>query len=441
MGSVAPPLLCPTLIGRESQLEALASALDAAAAGRGRVVLFSGEAGIGKTALLRRFADLARAQRTRVAIGECLESDARMPLGPFAGVLESLERQRLLRAGSTRPEAEIGVIDGAARERLHRSFRALFTGLSKTTALVVAIEDLHWGDETSLELFLHLARTLREERVLLVGTYRRDELDRGHPLRRVLAELTRARLSDEIAIPPLDSPQTAEFLRESFRGGDPTPAFRRMIEERCEGNPFFIEEVLKALQQRGDLVYDNGRWRPTKDDPALAIPDSIRDAVRTRLDRLPSAALRTLQVAAVIGQSFELELLCRVREIDDEHLVEDLRAAVDAQLVAPGDPEPGLMAFRHALTRECVVFELLSSSAGSSTPRSVWRSSERRTRPNGSRSLPITLMGQASATVHTAITSLRGGRRCSRQLSRERRGTSSAPSSSSCRRPTLASFT
>src|SRR5438552_2732876 len=118
MGSVAPPLLCPTVIGRESELDSLVATLDAAAAGHGRVVLLSGEAGIGKTALLRRFAEVARARRARVVVGECSESGPRSPLGAFASVLDSLDRQRLLRAGSARPQAEIGAIDEAARERL-----------------------------------------------------------------------------------------------------------------------------------------------------------------------------------------------------------------------------------------------------------------------------------------------------------------------------------
>lgn len=360
MGSVAPPLLCPTLIGRESQLDALGSALDAASAGRGRVVLLSGEAGIGKTALLRRFAELARARRARVAIGECLESDAGTPLGPFAGVLDSLERQRLLRAGSTRPEAQIGTIDAAARERLRRSFRVLMAGLTKANALVIAIEDLHWADETSLELFLHLARVLRDERVLLIGTYRGDELPHRHALPPMLAELNRARLSEELVLHRLDSAQTAAFLRETFRGGlDPAPSFRQSIERRCEGNPFFIEEVLKGLHQRGALDYDEGRWSHTQETPVPPIPDSIRGALRSRLDRLPTEALRTLRVAALIGQSFELALLRRVREIDDERLVADVRAAMEAQLVTASDLDPGICVFRHALTRETVLADLL----------------------------------------------------------------------------------
>jgi DNA-binding CsgD family transcriptional regulator/tetratricopeptide (TPR) repeat protein len=359
MGSVAPSLLCPALIGRETQLEALAAALDAAAAGDGRTVLVSGEAGIGKTALLRRFTHVARARGALVAIGESVESEARPALGPFLAMLDSLERQRLIRTRRRRHE-EVGAIDVAARERLYRSFRLEFAELSRANVLVIAVEDLHWADEGSLELFPYLARAFREERLLLVGTYRSDQLPPQHPLRAVLAELTRARLSEELIIPRLNSAQTTVFLRETLRAGvDSAPAFRESIEERCEGNPFFIEEVLKALAQRGALKYDDGGWRYAADSPVLAVPDSIRDALRSRLDRLPQDALRTLQVAAVIGQSFELQLVRRIREIDDERLVTDVRAAIEAQLVTPSDREPANCEFRHALTREAVLAELL----------------------------------------------------------------------------------
>ncbi len=355
---VPPPLLCPTLIGRGMELDALAAALEATTRGRGRTVLVAGEAGIGKSALVHRFADVVHARGARVALGECVEIEARRPLGPFIQILDSLDRQGLLRGARTRPDAGAGPVDDSSRSRLYRSFAALFAQLGRVAPFVAVVEDLHWADAATLELALYLARAVREEPVLLVVTYRSDELHRRHPLRPVLAELVRARLSDEIVLPRLERAHVAAFLRETLRSDEPSPAFRDAIDERCEGNPFFIEEVLKALQQQGELVYDGEGWRPPVAVASATIPETVHDAVRSRLDSLAPEAQRILRVAAVIGQIFDVELLQGVSGAEEDDLVEALRAAIDAQLLGPetaGSP----FGFRHALTRESVLSELL----------------------------------------------------------------------------------
>ncbi len=249
----------------------------------------------------------------------------------------------------------------AERYRVHAAFARLIADLAQHGAAVVAVEDLHWADEATLELFPYLARKLRNYPVLLLGTYRSDELHRRHPLNHLLAELARGRLAQELHLHRLTLQETGAVIRAALGlERPPTPEFRAAMQERCEGNPFFIEEVLRALVERGDLSYRDGAWRRTKDVLALAIPVSILDAVQQRLQRLSPDGQRVMQLAAGIGPRFGFELLRRVAGLSERALLEALRAGVDAQLIGEETANwEEHYVFRHALTREGVAAELL----------------------------------------------------------------------------------
>ncbi|HUG55891.1 MAG TPA: AAA family ATPase, partial [Candidatus Limnocylindrales bacterium] len=360
--AVAPPdrsILCPRVIGRETELAALRTLLDEAVSGRGRTVLVAGEAGVGKSAVLRTFLELASAAGARVLRGECTEVEARKPFGPFidAFIAGSLPLPAELSQGApgAMPVAEV------ERYRVHGAFAQALAELAGNSTVVVAIEDVHWADSATLELLPYLARKLRERRVLLLCTYRDDELHRLHPLRGTLAELKRLRLVTEIRLPRLGPDAVAAMIKETLRlGRAPTTAFREAIHERCEGNPFFIEEVLRTLVERGDLEYRDGSWRRTKEVAELTIPDSVRDAVQQRLATVTPTARRALQVAAVIGQRFAFDLLQRVADIREGELLDALREAMEAQIVVEDESgEEDSYRFRHALTRESVLAELM----------------------------------------------------------------------------------
>ena len=350
-------ILCPVLIGREAELGRLDALLGESLGGRGHTVFLSGEAGVGKTALLQDFGRKARALGARVISGECTEIDARRPFGPFMEIARAANRVAELPVAP--PDAGTAGVD---RYRLHSAFTALLADLARERPIVIVIEDLHWADEASFELFPHLARKLRDMPLLLIGTYRSDELHRRHPLRPVLAELSRTRLAEDIALHRLSEDDVGAFLREAMHLDRlPTSEFLRAMFETCEGNPLFMEEVLRALAERGDLEYRNSSWRRTKDVADIAIPDTLRDAVLERFATLPTEGQNILLHAAVIGRRFDFDLLLRVTNSDEAMLVGGLRAAIDAQLLLevtdPGGPD--LYAFRHALTRESVLHELL----------------------------------------------------------------------------------
>ena len=348
-------ILCPVLIGRETEMGRLAELVRDCVGGRGRTALVSGEAGVGKTAVLRHFAQQARAKGARVFWGECTEIDARRPLGPFIDIARAANRVASL------PTADNATAE-TDRYRLYSAFTTLLGDLARDRPTVVVIEDLHWADEASLELFPHLARKLRDVPLLLVGTYRTDELHRRHPLRPMLTELSRTRVVEDVILPRLSEDDVAAFLREAMRlGRPPTTEFRQAIFNTCEGNPLFMEEVLRALVERGDVEYRDGSWRRTKEVAEIVIPDTLRDAVLDRFRMLSPEAQAVLLRAAVIGSRFDFGILLRVTGAAEAEVVGALRAAIDAQLMLEitSDTRAPSYAFRHALTRESVLFELL----------------------------------------------------------------------------------
>ncbi|MHB8631453.1 MAG: AAA family ATPase, partial [Candidatus Limnocylindria bacterium] len=211
---VTQQVLCPTVIGRDRELGALQDHLLEAIAGRGRTVLLSGEAGLGKSALLRRFVDLARAQNARVLAGECTEIEARRPFGPLidAFVSGDLELPGELSQGGpgALPIAEV------ERYRVHVAFAERLAEAARERPIVLVIEDLHWADEATNELVPYLARKLKDARVLLLVTYRSDELHRLHPLNHVLAELTRGRLAEDVRLKRLTLEEVGEVIKASL---------------------------------------------------------------------------------------------------------------------------------------------------------------------------------------------------------------------------------
>ncbi len=350
-------ILCPLLIGRDAEMGQLNALLQETRGGHGRTVLLSGEAGVGKSAMIRDFVQKARGLGIRAFTGECTEIDARRPFGPFMDIARAANRLSSLPVAP--PDAAAA---GTDRYRLHSFFTGLLADLSRERPIIIVVEDLHWADEASLELFPHLARKLRGAPLLLIGTYRSDELHRRHPLRAVLSELGRGRLAVDIALRRLSEEEVADFLREAMRlDRAPTAEFRRAIFATCEGNPLFMEEVLRALAERGDVEYREGSWRRTKDVADIAIPDTLRDAVLERFTALPAETRNVLRHAAVIGQEFDFDLLLRVTGSTDADLVGALRASIDAQLIVESAEEERSehYSFRHALTRESIVLDLL----------------------------------------------------------------------------------
>src|SRR6266545_1800356 len=370
--------LCPVVIGRMTEIATLEDRLASGAGGQGSVVMLSGEAGVGKSAFVREATERATARRFRVLNGLTHQSDSGLPYAPFVSAIRSgfrgLDRDELGRVlqRSVPDLAELfpelgrsprGDRSGLERHRLSVAFQHLLYAFSRETPLLIVLEDLHWADEASLDLLGHLARELRDARIVLLGTYRSDEMHRRHPMLRTLAELQRERLVTELSLKRLTPDETRELIRATFAPTHPTikvsAEFRDAIYARSEGNPFFTEELLKALVESGGVYYTEGQGWDRKPIGELEIPGSIRETFRARVERLSVEARQTLSAAAVIGLRFSFDLLQTVRATEEIVIEAHLREFIEEQLVAEASEQDDEYAFRHALTREVVYDDLL----------------------------------------------------------------------------------
>jgi predicted ATPase len=270
MCPVGRTLVSPVFVGREAELAALTAALDAAVAGDPAVVLLSGEAGVGKTRLVEEAAERANAAGVRVLAGSCIEMGGEgLPFGPLAHALRSLVRD-------TSPE-ELDAIIGPARSELAQVLPGLDPdsalgaaplgegGTARLLELVVGvierlaadrplmfvIEDLHWADRSTLDLVALLVRAMRADRVLVVISFRSDELHRSHPLRPLVTGWERVRPVQRIELGRLGRADVARQL-EAILGAPPTGRLVDQVHERSEGNAFLVEEILGAIQSGAD---------------------------------------------------------------------------------------------------------------------------------------------------------------------------------------------
>jgi len=366
----AIPALAPAMVGREDELEALEQYWRLATQGRGRLVLLAGDAGVGKTRLARTFLQRLSAE---ILKGHCYEEDPAAPYGPFADALRTFVRangaavlcQRLgaLCADLGMLLPELGATPSAPagdphvqKTRLFEAIvRAVVPGDLKKPRLLL-LEDLHWSDQTSHELLVQLARAVEDQAMLVLGTYRSDELHRRHPFTRVLAGLARARLCDEVRLEPL----RVEGVRSMLKGmlGRPAPeAFTAAVHDRTDGNPFYIEEIVKLLQEHDQLTGAMRAIQPGTYMDQLGLPLSVKDGIISRAADLDAAASHVLNYAAVIGRRFDFDLLLQASGLDEPKLVDVLRKLVQRQLIVEDSPD--VYSFRHALTREAVYRELL----------------------------------------------------------------------------------
>jgi class 3 adenylate cyclase/tetratricopeptide (TPR) repeat protein len=372
----AGQILCPVVIGRDAELAQVEAAIGTAVAGHGQTIVVAGEAGGGKSAFVREAVARAHARGFRVLTGATLESERTLPYAPFiAGVRAGFRgsaRDQLGRfLAQTAPDLaqlfpELGPAPGPDRtaplepHRLAVAFLGLLTAFARDGPILLVLEDLHWSDEASLDLLHYLARELRDSRSLLLATYRSDEMHRRHPFLRTLGALQRERLVIEIALGRLTPDEIASLIHESLQMSDPLSAeFRDAIYARSGGNPFFTEELLRALVESGDLFRTETGW-DRKPIAQLRIPASIREAVHARIEPLPVDAQATLSAAAVIGLRFPFEVLLMTSGATAPDVLAHLRQFIEGQLVVEEGGEDDVYAFRHALTREVVYDELLA---------------------------------------------------------------------------------
>ena len=342
-------------VGRTGELAELELALREAASESPVVALLSGDSGVGKTRLIREFERRATDGGALVLRGEAVEeADGELPYAPVIGALRPLVRARhpaldALGRGSRAQLAALlpgldeeagasDVNDPSAQVRLFEGLLELLDVLSQERPVILVLEDLHWADRSTRTFVDFLARSLRRERVVLLLSYRTDELHRRHPLRTLLSELDRLDRARRIQLEPFDREELAEVLADIL-GEAPSAKLVQRLFERSEGNPLYTEELLAAgLDGRG------------------AAPQSLRDAFMLRIERLSPDAQSAARVIAA-GRSLDEPTIAEVSGIEPDALHVALREAVSEQVLVAC--EPTRLSFRHALLREALYDDLL----------------------------------------------------------------------------------
>ena len=364
-----PQVLCPVLVGRDEETRRLRAALAAAGAGRGGTVFLVGEAGIGKSRLIRETVREAGKRGLVVLAGRAVAGGVPTPFRPFAEALTSAGRTGRLPGGeelgpfrpilgrlvpewrSARPEPgeESPVFLGEAVLRLLRV-------IASQAGCVLVLEDLHWADQETLALLEYLADNLAAERVLCLGTLRAETPGASGAEAAALVGALGARGS-AVVLPlgRLDPAAVADMARACLDAADLPDEVHSFVAGRAEGIPFLVEEVLAGLVREGALTERDGRWRAA-DLAAPAVPATFADAVRRRLDAVSAEARQVIGAAAVLGRRFEWALLGPVTGAAEEAVFAALRSGVGLQLIVA---ERENFRFRHALTHEAVLAGLL----------------------------------------------------------------------------------
>ncbi len=350
-GGAAPPMArTDILVDRETVLDELQTCLERARHGERQVVFITGEAGIGKTAVIEAF---MRAQPAAIALvlGQCIEKHG---LGEAYGpVLEMLGQ--LCRSDTSTDGRDERIIDvlrqhaptwlvqmpwlledndreilqrellGATRERMLRELPEALEVIALDTPLIVILEDLHWSDYATLDLIAVLARRRERMRLLLIATYRPVEVIlQNHPLREVKQDLVLRGQGTEIALELLDEKAVRAYLNRRFPGCEGPDALTRLLYRRTDGNPLFLVNLTESLVSQGFVVNREGRWgvEGGLDTVEMALPDTLRQMIEQQLRRLEPEALRIVETASVAGVTFTAASVAAAMAYDVEAVEE-----------------------------------------------------------------------------------------------------------------------
>jgi DNA-binding CsgD family transcriptional regulator len=373
----SPPRASP-FVGRQEELTRVMNYYATARSGQAQVVLLPGEPGIGKTRLLDEIAVRAAHDGAIVLRGGASEAEGMPPYLPFlealgryiqAAPVDKLRTQLAATSpllASILPEllTRLGELPVSrplpteqARFRLYEAIGIFLQAIGLSSVLVLLLDDLHWADTATLDLLCHFVRRLPEAHVLIMGAYRDNELERNAALRRTIADLSRRRILTEVAVKPL-SHREIEILATGLLGCSLSPSVSSLLYAQSEGNPFFAEELLHGWIERGALTRQHEQWIAVAPLEEM-LPPSIVGALRQRFERLSTALIEDLRIAAIIGRTFDSWLLAAVRQQGLEVLEEHLLEAAQAHLVYTDRRDR--FTFSHDKIRECLYAEVSAS--------------------------------------------------------------------------------
>ncbi|HEY7466740.1 MAG TPA: protein kinase, partial [Dehalococcoidia bacterium] len=375
----ADPLYRTVFVGREQELKQLQQAFDAAMSGQGGLVMVVGEPGIGKTAICEQLATYVSLRGGRTLVGHCYEEGS-LSL-PYLAFVEAMRSYVLARdPDGLRSDLGSGAADVARivsevrdrvavdlrdagdpeddRWRLLQSVTTFLRNAASVQPLVIVLEDLHWADRGTLDLLQHVARNLQGSRLVVVGTYRDVEVDRTHPLSGAVAELRRSGTFLRVPLRGLTVDEVHRMY-ESLRGNEVPWGQAEAVHRQTEGNPLFVQEVLRYLVEEGFVVREGGRY--VAQQPGEGVPEGLRDVIGRRLSHLDDKTNTVLSVAAVIGRDFRLDVLQKVAGLTEDELYTALEQASEHAIVEQR-PAPGGVGFRftHAMFRTLLYEEIFA---------------------------------------------------------------------------------
>ncbi|HEY2302014.1 MAG TPA: BTAD domain-containing putative transcriptional regulator [Acidimicrobiales bacterium] len=425
-------------VGRVDERRRLGELLRQVSEGSRRVALLAGEPGIGKTRLAALVAREAEPVGTNVLYGSCSE-DLGAPYEPFLEALghaathlptDVLAAQveahgdvltRLVPEMARRfPVGPASAIRDPESERylLFQAAAGLLGALASAFPVVLILDDLHWAEKSTLLLLRFLLSVEPAPRVLIVGTYRHSDLSRHHPLTDVLAALRRDPSVERLALGGLGDTEVLELVERTFDGrlDDSSTSLVQALGRETDGNPFFAGELLRHLAESGGLHRaDDGRLIFEGSIASQGFPDSVREVIARRIDRLGDSATRALTAASVIGRNFDLGLLASVLDADEDDLLELLEQATSANLLTSNRTDQ--FSFIHALAAHAL-YEELSLSRRSRLHQRVAEFLQDRSAADGvSRSAELAYHWSRTNEVATAIVHARqAGREALAQL-------------------------
>jgi tetratricopeptide (TPR) repeat protein len=353
-------------VGRERELEELRRYLHLAIEGKGTTVFVSGEAGCGKTRLVAEFLDLVNKENVSILAGWCL-SNAAQPYFPFVEAFESY--LSTVESGHAQQQELKGWLTGhgqaegreiAPQVWKDQTFAAITKELlymSTNKPIILFIDDVHWADSASLALLHYIARAITSERLLVIATFRSEEIAKleghPHPLAETLRLMAREELFTEIKLQNLNTVNVGR-IAENMLGGSLDSEFVERLSEESQGNPLFVVEALRTMYGQGSLVQEHGQWRLT--DESIGIPAKVKDVIMRRLDALKPNQRRILDAASVIGEKFDPKLVADVFSEDSVDVLEALNAVAQSTLLV--FCEGNQYRFKHAKIQEMLYNEI-----------------------------------------------------------------------------------
>ena len=371
------------LVDRTEEMNVLKEAVYRAVHGEGGLVFIHGEAGIGKTRLVRELGAYSRSRGVQVLYGRCpalFRMDGVPPYVLWKEVikdyLEACNPEQLFRVVGYYP-AEVAKLVPEISQKLraipqsfaispeqeqNRLFEAVsqfVTNISRETPLLVVLDDLQWTDPSSLLLLHYLARGVQKTPLLLLGAYRSTDIDAKHPLSPVLTELNRERLPQSIQLKRMSLSDVSEMIKNILEQEDVPAEFCTLVYEKTKGNPFFAEEVVKSLKEEEVIFRDGNRWE-FKNVSKIEFPETVKSVLKTRFSRLDDECQNVLTLASFVGNDFTLEAMCALTGIEENKLLELMDRMLKTGLIKEREVRgEGICSFADILVRD-VVYEEVS---------------------------------------------------------------------------------